>query len=145
MKIRSLIVLLGAVCLLPLIYWLGWLICLSLGWDFPYENNYAKASSPLHSILVRWQDKTAEANARDYILKELPRGSTEAAVLRFISDNLTSVRRKTPAYVFEEPYICVRTYECGSLAGSGGTEIVFSLDRARKLVDVHVYSESTFL
>ena len=114
------------------------------------KNNYVKSSSPLHAILENptrlTQDKAAEAKATDYILTELPRGSSEAAVSQFISKHLTKAQPKRAAYEFPEPYICVRTYEWSSFpAGGGGTEIVFLLDRSRRLTDVKVYSEMTTL
>src|SRR5688572_30349535 len=75
------------------------------------QNNYVKPSSPLHSILENptrlTMNKPAESMARDYILKELPLGSFEAAVSAFISKHLTRVHRKRAA--FPEAYVCVRT------------------------------------
>ena len=111
------------------------------------QNNYVKTSSPLHSILENPTrltiNKAAESKARDYILKELPLGSSEAAVSAFISKHLTRVHRKRAA--FQEPYISVRTSDWSSFAGQGGTQIVFQLDRARKLTDVKVYSDMSTL
>lgn len=92
------------------------------------------------------QDQPIASKARDYILTELPRGSSEAAVLQFISKHLTEVLRKPAAYEFPKPYLCVRTSEWSSFpVGGGGTEIVFLLDRSRRLTDIHVYAEEITL
>ena len=113
-----------------------------------HQNNYVNTSSPLYPILYQTrmtQDRAAESKARDFILTELPCGSSEAAISQFLSKHLTEVHRKSPAYQFSKPFICVQTSEWGSMAGGGGTEIVFLLDHSRRLKDVHVYSEATTL
>jgi hypothetical protein len=115
------------------------------------QNNYVKPSSPLYSMQPRLtgnqvQDKAIASKASDYILTELPRGSSEAAVLQFICKHLSEVHRKPAAYEFPQPYICVRTSEWHQFpVGGGGTEIVFQLDRSRRLTDVRVYAEETTL
>ena len=113
------------------------------------QKNYVKTSSPLHSILENptrlTHDKVGEAKARDYILTELPPGSSETSVSQFIDKHLTRAQRKRAAHEFPEPYICVRTSEWSSPAGEGWTEIVFLLNRSRRLTDVQVYSVSNTL
>src|SRR5207249_3470432 len=130
MKILSFIVTFSAICLLS---------------SCRYQTNHIKASSPLHSILTPQFDQTTrsklEAEAKQYLLRELPVGSTEAEISQFISGAFDGGRRTryevpVPNRYRKSHYICIRSGEWGSFGGSSWEEIVFILDTNRKMKDV---------